>query len=395
MRQIVGNWSRFRLTLPGRISIAKSLVLSQVTFTPGTVLDPSLEQLDEINKIIEDFVTYKVVISKERIYAPVNKGGLGMVNIESFLAAQKCAWIRRCFSKINDVWRWEFLRSVNYSSSTVRLECFDKNLNPMLWNIANAVCIFQLEYWKKNENYLEAPVSNNDFFLCEKPRPRAAVPGCLKWTYIRRNVREAYLNEIMSLKMKSLIVDGNIVEYNLFCANTGIQLTVNEYIYISTGARYARERYSNKPDSNGKNKCIVTAVYALKGRSKNFRRFLDLKRKVKSINEIQTVKTFFDLVDVPVPDPDLSGVLHSIWNIHVLPNYLRVFAFQFYNNSLATNTRLAAQYRADPVVRINDGCAFCTAGGQAVPAREDFVHVFFIVQLLAIVSTNMWNVTVP
>jgi hypothetical protein len=103
MRQIVGNWSRFRLTLPGRISIAKSLLLSQVTY-PGTVLDPSAEQLGEINKIIEDFVTYKLVISKERIYAPVNKGGLGMVNIESFLAAQKCTWIRRCFSKINDVW---------------------------------------------------------------------------------------------------------------------------------------------------------------------------------------------------------------------------------------------------------------------------------------------------
>jgi hypothetical protein len=58
-------------------------------------------------------------------------------------------------------------------------------------------------------------------------------------------------------------------------------------------------------------------------------------------------------------------------------NNLRVFAFQFYNNSLVTNTRLAALYRADPVVRINDGCAFCIAGGLAVPAREDFFHVFF------------------
>jgi hypothetical protein len=148
MRQIVGNWSRFRLTLPGRIAIAKSLLLSQVTY-PGTVLDPSPQQLVEINRIIEDFVTYKVVISKERIYAPVSKGGLGMINIESFLAAQKCAWIRRCVSKINDVWRWDFLRLVNYSLSTVRIECFDKNINPMLWNIANAVCKFQVEYWKK------------------------------------------------------------------------------------------------------------------------------------------------------------------------------------------------------------------------------------------------------
>jgi hypothetical protein len=86
----------------------------------------------------------------------------------------------------------------------------------MLWNIANAVCKFQVEYWKKNENYLEAPIFNNDFFLCEKPRPRAAVPGSLKWTYIRRNVREDYLNEIMSLKMKSIVVDGNIVEFNRF-----------------------------------------------------------------------------------------------------------------------------------------------------------------------------------
>jgi hypothetical protein len=212
----------------------------------------------------------------------------------------------------------------------------------MLWNIANAVCKFQIEYWKKNENYLEAPVFNNDFFLCEKPRPRAAVPGSLKWTYIRRNVREEYLNEIMSLKMKSIIVDGNIVEFNRFCASTGVPFTVNEYMYISTGARYAREKYGNQPDSNGKNKCIIAAVYALKGRSKNFRRFLDLKNKVKSINEIQTVKKFFELVEIPVPDPNLSGVLHSIWNIHVLPNNLRVFAFQFYNNSLATNTRLAA-----------------------------------------------------
>jgi hypothetical protein len=25
----------------------------------------------------------------------------------------------------------------------------------------------------------------------------------------------------------------------------------------------------------------------------------------------------------------------------------------------------------------NDGCTFCTAGGLAVPAREDFFHVFF------------------
>ena len=104
MRKIVGNWSRFRLTLPGRIAIAKSMILSQVTFH-GTILEPTAVQLRVMNEIIEGFVTHNIVISKERIYVPVKKGGLGLINLESFLAAQKCSWIRRCFLKINDPWR--------------------------------------------------------------------------------------------------------------------------------------------------------------------------------------------------------------------------------------------------------------------------------------------------
>jgi hypothetical protein len=163
LRQIVGNWSRFRLSLPGRIAIAKSLLLSQVTF-PGTILDPSREQLATINGIIEDFVTYGIVIAKERIYAPAKKGGLGLINIENFLAAQKCAWVKRCFNKINDAWRWDFLRSTNYSLNSVRLRDFNERNNPLLYGIASAVCKFQVEYWKRDENYLEAPVFNNDFF---------------------------------------------------------------------------------------------------------------------------------------------------------------------------------------------------------------------------------------
>ncbi len=34
--------------------------------------------------------------------------------------------------------------------------------------------------------------------------------------------------------------------------------------YIATGARYAREKYGNKPESNGKNECIVEDVYSKK-----------------------------------------------------------------------------------------------------------------------------------
>ncbi len=65
MRKIVGNWFWFRLTLPGRIAIAKSLLLSQVTIY-GTVLDPTMVQLNEINQIIDDFVTHTKLSYRRR-----------------------------------------------------------------------------------------------------------------------------------------------------------------------------------------------------------------------------------------------------------------------------------------------------------------------------------------
>jgi len=61
----------------------------------------------------------------------------------------------------------------------------------------------------------------------------------------------------------------------------------------------------------------------------------------------------------------------------VLPNCVRFFAFQFCNNSLATGTRLAARYRADPAIQISDLCTFCRIANRPVPAREDFRHLFF------------------
>jgi hypothetical protein len=60
------------------------------------------------------------------MYAPVRKGGLGLIDVKNFLRAQKCSWLRRCTYKINDAWRWDFLELSNYRLNMVRLENFSK-----------------------------------------------------------------------------------------------------------------------------------------------------------------------------------------------------------------------------------------------------------------------------
>jgi hypothetical protein len=261
MRTIVANWSRFRLSLPGKIAIAKSMLISQLTY-PGTIFSPSVIQLREMNELIESFVTSNTVIARDRIYLSVKDGGLGMIKLDDFLTAQKCGWIRRLYSAINDPWRWEFLQRSNYDLESVRIEFFDQGENPLLYAIASAVCKFQVKYWATNENYLTAPIFNNEFFLREKPRARAAVPQRIDLSLLRRRIRDEYVYQLLGLKM-CVMFDANdsVVSYETLCRTSEIPFSVNEYFILRTAALYAREKYGNKATSNGKCLTLQRGVY--------------------------------------------------------------------------------------------------------------------------------------
>jgi hypothetical protein len=55
---------------------------------------------------MEKFVMGGLSISKDRIYRPVNVGGLGLFVLRDFISALQCPWIKRCTLSINDNWRY-------------------------------------------------------------------------------------------------------------------------------------------------------------------------------------------------------------------------------------------------------------------------------------------------
>jgi hypothetical protein len=57
-------------------------------------------------------------------------------------------------------------------------------------------------------------------------------------------------------------------------------------------------------------------------------------------------------------------------------NWIRTFAFQYYNNSLGVGARIAGRYRNGGIV-IDQRCTFCVVSGALVTMREEFCHVFF------------------
>ena len=51
-------------------------------------------------------------IKRKTIISPVEKGGLGMVNINSVHEVAKCSWIRRLFQNSDSKWKIIFLRLI-------------------------------------------------------------------------------------------------------------------------------------------------------------------------------------------------------------------------------------------------------------------------------------------
>jgi hypothetical protein len=69
LRSMIRHWNMFKLSLKGRLSVYKSLLIPQVNYI-ATILTPSPQLMDEINTLLECFVTTGLKVSKDRWYTP-------------------------------------------------------------------------------------------------------------------------------------------------------------------------------------------------------------------------------------------------------------------------------------------------------------------------------------
>ena len=98
IRSLLARWGRRRLSIMGRITVLKSLALS----------NPTLPVLKDINHLF----FYKFIwqdkpdkLKRDTLQQPFIAGGLGMFNIEQFLKSLKLTWLRRT---IKESLSWQF-----------------------------------------------------------------------------------------------------------------------------------------------------------------------------------------------------------------------------------------------------------------------------------------------
>lgn len=100
------NWSKRRLTLPGKITVIKSIALSKFVHLFLSLPNPPGDLLKTLNKLFYSFLWNSGPdrIKRSFIIKDLSKGGLRMIHIENFVAALKITWLRRQISQQNCTW---------------------------------------------------------------------------------------------------------------------------------------------------------------------------------------------------------------------------------------------------------------------------------------------------
>ena len=117
LKEILRIWSMRDLSPIGKITIVKSLGISQLVFLLSVLPKPPDKFLKDLNSIIFNFIWSGKPdkISRNTIIGDYEKRSLKMIHIPSVITGLKVAWIKR-FLDVNNDGNWKCFLQILYES---------------------------------------------------------------------------------------------------------------------------------------------------------------------------------------------------------------------------------------------------------------------------------------
>jgi hypothetical protein len=359
-------WDLFKLSLPGRISIVKTLMLPQLNYL-GSILSPSPNLLSSIQDTVDNFAKKNLRVASDRLYLPASHGGLGLIHLQTYLDAQKCSWISRASKKCIDNWRYDLKKlSPNEDISKIRLSDVDKTQHPIIFNLVSAFTKLIENHAKVNGNYKLAYIFENGAFrFGENER-------LLDKSFFGAGFYTRYKNVIRNLRFCDCFEGQNFKTVEQF-AQMGLPLSMNNWLCLRGALNKAKKNYK-KPDPVLENKCepLLNFLLKIKRGSKKIREVLtaDAINQSKPV-DLLIVESFARITNTTVPDDTVLKTVLGLWNKVYFTNDFREFLFKQRNNTLGIGARVA---HFDE--NVDDRCTFCRILYPAVQTREEFLHLF-------------------
>jgi hypothetical protein len=364
--KLIRFWDRFRLSLPGRISIAKTFLVSQLNYLGG-VFRPPDDVLEEIQTLINNFIKKNLNISRERITKSVELGGCGFFRLDDFLAAQRCAWIFRAHKATIDNWRYDlFVGAPDNNILAIRATDFDKNVNPVLYQLAGNYEKFYCAFSEMDSNYKKAQIFNNKLF-CQ-------AESSVRYLDIQFFGRQFYADNKNYIR-KLIFADcfrGEVFKALDDWREDGLPLTLNIWLRLRNAIVKKRNLLKN---ISKKENCVEVAEFVGKIKKGSRRVRVVFERDRERGLTLSGQPFFASFKNITNFTPTVETYLKNwvgAWKINALTNDLKYFIFQCRFNTLPTNNRLHA-YRLE----IDPRCTFCKIKDDKTDTRDSFCHLFY------------------
>jgi exonuclease III len=363
---IIAFWQRFRLSLQGRLNVFKTLILCQINYG-GCFLDFGEADVDRLQTICNGFVLSNIRLSKEKLYADPESGGIGLINIKDYLCAQRAVWIGRVFRSTGDCWRVDLSSLCSGNPFVVTDSCNYFNELPTLKPIASSFSKFRKNFYEKNDNYLSSYVINNDMIKCGENYNR-----CIDFEFFAQNRPLLDNSKLAKLKVKDCLADGIFKTRAALNADTQCEFNMVSYFRLRTAILQFLRNFKTK-NSDGTSIGLDDFFAREKKGSRHLRKIIWTERlSDEKIVGHTTVKTYFRLTGFEIPDPVVLKQILPLWKRRHIGCDFGDFIFKLHSNSLGLNYRVA-----NFIDNVSAACTFCILSGVNPPPRESFDHLFF------------------
>jgi hypothetical protein len=185
------------------------------------------------------------------------------------------------------------------------------------------------EYVKHGSNLIGSYVVNNPVLKTFE------VNGSIL-AILKNNVPRIDTGIVFSLKVSDFWENG-MKTLDRICDTTGLNISLVTYMRLSRILRLGCERAVPDPGSANRNISINAIFTGPKKGSQVVRKVLLMNKVEKSKEQLlrlRQVRTFFHLIEIPVPEITKLQKIYGSWGMHFLPNKTRDFVFKIYNNTV-------------------------------------------------------------
>jgi hypothetical protein len=122
----------------------------------------------------------KLSIAKNRLYLPVQEGGLGLIRLKDYVIAQQASWFKKSGNKFSDIWRYDLYRACFNNILIADPSLVSKEAHPVIGQLVESYREFKVHFLRKNNNFMVSSIMYNPLLLSENGNPALTERGLMQ-----------------------------------------------------------------------------------------------------------------------------------------------------------------------------------------------------------------------